>query len=72
MADLILTRARSRPRTLHTASAPWAPTARWRVYAMAAKVMCHARRVSLKCLPEQANLVKTLLVALAPPLAGVA
>ncbi len=49
-----------------------APTIRWRVYAMAAKVVSHARRVYLKFRPEQANLVKTLLAALAPPLAGVA
>ena len=44
-----------------------APTLRWRVYALAAKVVCHARRVYLKFRPDQARLVKTLLAALAPP-----
>ena len=44
-----------------------APTIRWRVYALAAKVVCHARRVYLKFRPDQARLVKTLLTALAPP-----
>lgn len=44
-----------------------APTLRWRVYALAAKVVCHARRVYLKFRPDQANLIKTLLAALAPP-----
>ncbi len=44
-----------------------ATTLRWRVYALAAKVVCHARRVSLKFRPDQAILVKTLLAALAPP-----
>ena len=44
-----------------------APTFRWRLYALAAKVVCHARRVYLKFRPDQARLVKTLLAALAPP-----
>ena len=44
-----------------------APTIRWRLYALAAKVVCHARRVYLKFRPDQAHLVKTLLAALAPP-----
>ena len=44
-----------------------APTFRWRVYALAAKVVSHARRVFLKFRPDQARLVKTLLAALAPP-----
>ena len=44
-----------------------APTIRWRLYALAAKVVCHARRVYLKFRPDQAQLVKTLLAALAPP-----
>ena len=35
--------------------------------ALATKVVCHARRVSLKFRPDQARLVKTLLAALAPP-----
>ena len=43
------------------------PTMRWRVYALAAKVVCHARRVYLKFSPEQATLMKTLLAALATP-----
>lgn len=42
-------------------------TVRWRLYALAAKVVCHARRVYLKFRPEQARLVKSLLAALAPP-----
>ena len=44
-----------------------APTIRWRLYALAAKVVCPARRVYLKFRPDQARLVKTLLAALAPP-----
>ena len=44
-----------------------APTRRWRVYALAAKVVCHARRVYLKFSPEHATLMKTLLAALATP-----
>ena len=44
-----------------------APTFRWRVYALAAKVVRHARRVYLKFRPDQAALVKSLLAALAPP-----
>ena len=44
-----------------------APTIRWRLYALAAKVVCHARRVYVKFRPDQARLVKTLLAALAPP-----
>ena len=44
-----------------------APTIRWRLYALAAKVVCHARRVYLKFRPDQARVVKTLLAALAPP-----
>ena len=44
-----------------------APTFRWRVVALAAKVVSHARRVSLKFRPDQAALVKSLLAALAPP-----
>lgn len=42
-------------------------TVRWRLYALAAKVVCHARRVFLKFRPDQARLVKSLLAALAPP-----
>ena len=42
-------------------------TVRWRLYALAAKVVCHARRVTLKFRPDQAALVKSLLAALAPP-----
>ena len=53
-----------RPPEWHTCRAP---TLRWRVYALAAKVVCHARRVYLKFRPDQARLVKTLLAALAPP-----
>lgn len=44
-----------------------APTFRWRVYALAAKVVSHARQVYLKFRPDQADLIKTLLAALAPP-----
>ena len=44
-----------------------APTFRWRVVALAAKVVCHARQVYLKFRPDQAALIKTLLAALAPP-----
>ena len=44
-----------------------APTFRWRVYALAAKVVSHARRVYLKFQPDQADLIKTLLAASAPP-----
>ena len=44
-----------------------APTMRWRVYALAAKLVCHARRVYLKFSPEHATLMKTLLAALAAP-----
>lgn len=42
-------------------------TVRWRLYALAAKVVCHARRVVLKFRPDQARLVTSLLAALAPP-----
>ncbi len=42
-------------------------TVRWRLYALAAKVVCHARRVYLKFRPDQARLVTSLLAALAPP-----
>ena len=44
-----------------------APTIRWRVCALAAKMVCHARRVYLKFRPDQSRLVKTLLATLAPP-----
>ena len=44
-----------------------APTRRWRVYVLAAKVVGHARRVYLKFSPGQATLMKTLLAALAAP-----
>ena len=44
-----------------------APTFRWRVVALAAKVVSHARRVFLKFRPDQAALIKSLLAALAPP-----
>lgn len=44
-----------------------APTCRWRVVALAAKVVSHARRVVPKFRPDQANLMKSLLAALAPP-----
>ena len=42
-------------------------TIRWRLYALAAKVVCHARRVYVKCRPDQARPVTSLLAALAPP-----
>jgi hypothetical protein len=42
-------------------------TIRWRLYALADKVVCHARRVYLKFRPDQARLVQSLLAALAPP-----
>lgn len=55
----------------HTLPPEWhtcrATTIRWRVYALAAKVVCHARQVCLKFRPDQAQLIKTLLAALAPP-----
>ena len=44
-----------------------APTFRWRVVALAAKVVCHARHVYLKFRPDQAALITSLLAALAPP-----
>jgi len=44
-----------------------APTFRWRVVALAAKVVSHARRVYVKLRADQADLIKTLLAALAPP-----
>ena len=44
-----------------------APTFRWRVVALAAKVVSHARRVYVKVRADQADLIKTLLAALAPP-----
>ena len=44
-----------------------APTFRWRVVALAAKVVSHARQVYLKFRPDQAALVTSLLAALAPP-----
>ena len=42
-------------------------TVRRRLYALAAKVVCHARRVYVKCRPDQAGPVTSLLAALAPP-----
>ena len=44
-----------------------APTCRWRVVALAAKVVRHARQVYLKFRPDQAALMTSLLAALAPP-----
>ncbi len=62
--NLLVLLRRSLPPEWHTCRAP---TFRWRVYALAAKVVSHARRVYLKFRPDQADLIKTLLAALAPP-----
>ena len=62
--NLLVLLRHSLPPEWHTCRAP---TFRWRVYALAAKVVSHARRVYLKFRPDQADLIKTLLAALAPP-----
>ena len=60
-----------KPSSVVTLPCEWhtcrAPTMRWRVYALAAKLVCHARRVYLKFSPGHATLMKTLLAALATP-----